>query len=432
MSSDQQFEEDLTYAMSRTGEAFRTETAQLDAVGLERGRRAWRRRSAAVMAGSATALALVGGGTFLVMGRSGPAASFDPAVSVVSSDVPSPDGPSGAAASTAASGSTGTAGPVPVPTERVLAALKTVLPAGSISGVEGLEGRGIPATGAMVRLRFDDGKGVGRLSVSVKHLARQTAATAPELKCPDRKILPYDACHTSTLADGSVLTLFQGLEYPNGQADTKRWSATLSGKDGRLIEISEWNAAEDKGAPTTRPTPPLTTGQLSAVATARAWDSIVAELPVVGGQAVPRAEFPAEQIVATAAKLLPAGLTPADANTDMDGYANFTVKDAKGASLVEINVQDWRRDLAQPSGSVISGQYANGQALADGSRVVESQEGKNPGRWIVEVLRADGLRVVVAAYNSGGLQQAATRQTPVLTTEQLRAIALSPEWKLPS
>ncbi|BFV61047.1 hypothetical protein KCMC57_up61510 [Kitasatospora sp. CMC57] len=428
MSSDQQFEEDLTYAMSRAGEAFRTETTQLDLVGLERGRRAWRRRSTAVLAGGATALALAGGGTFLVAAGSGPASSFDPAVSVVPSGLT----PASGAAAASAGGSTGTAGQVLVPTERVLTALQAALPAGSVSGVQGMEGRGVPVDGAMVRIRFDDGKGIGRLAVSVRHLTRQTLASAPGLKCPDQKIEPYEACQTTTLADGSVLTLFQGREYPKGPADTKRWSATLSGKDGRLIEVTEWNAAEDMGAPSTRPTPPLTTDQLTAVATSRTWDAIVSELPAVVGQApVGQVKFPAEQIVATAARLLPAGLAPADTNTDTDGYANFAINDGKGASLVEINVQDWRQDLAQPSGSTISGQYANGQVLPDGSRLVESQEGQNPGHWTAEVLRADGLRVVVIAYNSGGLGQAATRQTPVLTTEQLKAIALSPEWKLP-
>jgi hypothetical protein len=49
--------------------------------------------------------------------------------------------------------------------------------------------------------------------------------------------------------------------------------------------------------------------------------------------------------------------------------------------------------------------------------------------WTVDTIRPDGMRVVISAFNSGAQHTAATRGKPVLTMEQLRAIAVSPKWR---
>jgi hypothetical protein len=48
--------------------------------------------------------------------------------------------------------------------------------------------------------------------------------------------------------------------------------------------------------------------------------------------------------------------------------------------------------------------------------------------WTVDTIRGDGRRVVISELNSGAPHDAATRGTPALSVEQLRAIALSPRW----
>ncbi|MFJ9520970.1 hypothetical protein ACIRPK_22285 [Kitasatospora sp. NPDC101801] len=411
MSSDSKFEEDLTYALSRTAEAFRTETTRLDMVGLERGRRAWRHRRTTMTAAGATTLALVGGSVYLMAGIA-PTGSAATAASDRSAS-PSPAGLGRAS------------GPAPVSSARMLTALQAALPAGSFSNPEGLEDADVPIPGAMLSARFDDGHGLGVVSVRVERWAQQLTAGAQEVRCPDPGLRAYDSCETSTLADGSVLTLFQGPEYPDGRLDTKRWAATLSGRDGRLVELSEWNSSASKGSPSTRPTPPLTPAQLTSAVTSHVWDAVLADLPVTEAQQTRPAAFPTAEIVATAARLLPRGLTPATVGASEDGYAGFTVDDGKGASLVEINVQDWSRSI-----TTISGRYSTGETLPDGTRLLTSQEGSDPGHWTVEALRPNGLRVVVSVYNSAGLHQPASRTTRALTTEQLKAIATSPEWKL--
>ncbi|MFD0574673.1 hypothetical protein ACFQ0T_42340 [Kitasatospora gansuensis] len=185
-----------------------------------------------------------------------------------------------------------------------------------------------------------------------------------------------------------------------------------------------------KDVPLTRTTPPLTTDQLTAAATADGWDAAMAGVPVSAGQSR-RSGIPGRQIVDTAAGLLPAGLVPADPGTadpgtgDL-GYANFTVRDGQGPSLVEIVLQDRRGDLA--NGFTADGGW---QTLPDGTRVRDHREAAEPDGWVAEALRPDGLWVMVVAYNSDRLKQPTTRQKPVLTTEQMRALAASPAWRLP-
>ncbi len=48
--------------------------------------------------------------------------------------------------------------------------------------------------------------------------------------------------------------------------------------------------------------------------------------------------------------------------------------------------------------------------------------------WTVDTLRPDGLRVVISAFNTPAQHQDATRDTPALTMEHLREIALSTVW----
>lgn len=101
--------------------------------------------------------------------------------------------------------------------------------------------------------------------------------------------------------------------------------------------------------------------------------------------------------------------------------------DGRGASLVQINVRHGMDDAA---GEL----YGNGEALPDGTRVATRQSPGGKGgsgvvTWTADTLRAgpDGFRVVISACNTGDQNEAATRETPALTMDQLREIALSKE-----
>ncbi|MFD7597598.1 hypothetical protein ACFV6D_31795 [Kitasatospora sp. NPDC059812] len=423
MSEPDKFEDDLLYALTRTGEGFRAEPTDLLAGGYRRGRRRWRRRSTAAVVGGAAALALVGTGAVYLTGSS-------PRPSTVPAAAPSTAGGSGSAAP-ASSASASASAPPAVSGDEVLAMFQALLPKGETTGGTGTGtgvdpgrpyGSGIAATASLV---FDDGKGKSAMGISLGRLA-DGDPNRVENDCPDKKLVQYDACSATTLPDGGTLTVLQGYEYPDKRATTKWWNAKLIGKDGRQVELSEWNSPAEKGSPDSRPKPPLTPEQLKAIVTDKSWDRVIASIP----DPVPvkprdsGKEYDKDEILAIVAKLLPAGLTETETG-GQPGYANFVVNDGKGKSLVEINVQDWSRDDKTKEEL-----FGSAQAQPDGTRVVVGKRGSNPGMWTVDTLHADGLRVVISAFNSGTQQTPATRSTPALSTDQLKAIATASVWKL--
>ncbi|MGW2401859.1 hypothetical protein ACWCYY_35420 [Kitasatospora sp. NPDC001664] len=426
MCSDHTFEEDLTHAMARAGEAFHTDAFRLEAAGLARGRRLWRRRQVGRAVGAATALALVSGGAYLFAQPGVPAgAPIGPALG----PNPSATAPSGAATPSGGAGPTGrgrTSGPVPVATERVLAALKSALPPGAFSEVHGVEEQDVPRDGAWMQTRFDDGAGLGQISVSVTRFARQVQVAEGTYGCRPKSVEPAAVCRIETLPDGSVLRIHQGLEYPDGREDTKFWSALLAGKDGRVVEIDEWNAPESKGAPVSRPTPPLSVAQLTAALQSRAWDPVVADLPTAGerrsaasaspGQAV----LPSAWAAAVAGSLMPPGLIGVPAGHGADGRARLTVKGGENSGLLDVLVEDHRADLPG------YGDRYRAAEVRDGHRVLVSSGSGSAPRWRVDVLRPDGRRVLLEAYAGSGPEL--HEGQALLDAEQLITIAVAPGW----
>ncbi|WP_406203732.1 hypothetical protein OH807_27420 [Kitasatospora sp. NBC_01560] len=417
MSEQDKFEDDLLYAMTRTGEGFRTEPAPLASGGLLRGRRRWRRRSAAAVVGGATALALVGTGAVYLAGGTG-SSPVGTALTAAASG--------GAATSTASGAGTGSAAPTAsasasqavITGNEVLATLQALLPEG-----EATEGKGrgtddstMHGTFAGADLVFDDGHGKSLVQIAVqKHRKGQ----AQPHTCPaDLKLSRIDSCAVTKLADGSELMLTQGHEYPDGRADTKEWSAVLTGPDGREISLSEWNAPKEKGAPDSRPNPPLTLDRLKAVVVDRSWDRIVAAVQYDGvDNAAQDTGLSLQDRRAILAQLLPAGVTV----TGIDGtelVATVQLAQGQTAGSLVLRVQKMVPAPGDPKGETV---FGDATVLPDGSRLKVFGPASDPKtKMMADVLRPDNIRVMVS--------QGPTGKT-LLTPEQLTAIATSPLWK---
>ncbi|GHD67964.1 hypothetical protein ACFQL8_06055 [Streptomyces goshikiensis] len=415
------FEDELGNALRRAGDGFTTDGHALVEAGERRGRRLVARRRAAVVGGSVLTLAVVAtggaytGGLFGGAGGSGGPGRVDvaapPELSAGPTKAPARGGPSSRTGSGAVSGA------------QLVSVLKELLPGGKVTDTEA-SGTGAPQ-GPSVRGVYDDGEGAAQIGVTLTRTDPDGRTTAGALECPDANTTDYEACATETLADGSKVMVFQGYEYPDRREPTKLWRATLVTRQGFQVEVMEWNAPAEKGAKVSRPAPPLGPAQLKAFAASPLWHPALGDLP-----AAP-AEGPAPDPVGADARAVLESLVPKNGITVASkggggDYAYLVLDDGKGASLVQVNVQE-------QMGAALGGHMSGATTLPDGTKVLETkQPGEKGGKgvlwWSADTLRPDGRRVVVSAFNTGNQSKPATRKEPVLTMEQLRTIALDPKW----
>ncbi|MEV6545593.1 hypothetical protein [Streptomyces sp. NPDC051665] len=404
------FEERLTAGLHDAGNAFETDRAALATAGALKGRRRLlRRRNAAVMSGAAgIALVGVGGALLLPSGSTGTQAS--PATSTRASATSS--------------------APAPVSGEALFRSLAHLVGDGAYSKVEARGTAEGPSP--YVHVVFDDGKGKSAVELSLGRVEPGSDEARQATTCPGKALTHYDACGTSRLADGSVVMVLQGYEYPDRRVDTKLWSAALVTPQGQHVSISEWNAAAEKDAPITRPQPPLSPAQLRKAAAATIWRDAIDAMPVDPNSPVtppsPTETGATLSVTSTLRTLLPKGLTVSEAgDTDDSGFGYLVVDDGKGKTLVQVNVQ---ADMSDVEGELFG---SDAEVLSDGTKVAThlgpgEKGGSGVVMWTVDTIRTDGRRVVISAFNSGAQDTPATRPTPALTMNQLRTIALSPNW----
>ncbi|MEV6178640.1 hypothetical protein [Streptomyces sp. NPDC052015] len=411
------FEDRLSAALHEAGGTFGSPRTQLPAAGAARGRRLQLQRRAAIVGGAA-ALALVGvGGALLLPGGAAPDARTS---SVAAKGTPGPKDTAKAAVSA----------------DEMVRTLQRLLPDGKFRSTEA---RGtdedLPPLAVGV---FDDGKGQGSVSVGLDRVVSGTGEINPSaqvMPCPRAGTSGMDSCDTELLPDGSAVTVYQGYEYPDRRAETKAWGADLVTPAGHHVSVIEWNSPAQKGAPLTRPEPPLTTAQLKALAASSEWREIIDAMPeepkpTAAGEGSVDVGPPTSgvAILRKLRLLLPAHLKVVSSDSQETEFGSFVVDDGKGESLVQVNVQPGMSDLA---GTLFG---SDAETLADGTRVDTRQgPGEKGGAgvvmWTVDTLRKDGLRVVVSAFNTGDQNQDATREDPALTIEQMRKIALSSTWE---
>ncbi len=126
---------------------------------------------------------------------------------------------------------------------------------------------------------YDDGHGKAAVSVFLSRAHGAGEAGEAMVTCPDKAHAPDVECTTEKLPGVGRLMLLQGYEYPDRREETKNWRATLLTQDGFLVDVNEYNAPAEKGAPVSRENPPFTPARLKALVTADAWRSLLAKLP---------------------------------------------------------------------------------------------------------------------------------------------------------
>ncbi|MFD7031928.1 hypothetical protein ACFWAR_28265 [Streptomyces sp. NPDC059917] len=482
------FEDELGAALRSAGDGFVPGRPDLVAAGERRGRRLLARRRASVVGGSALALAVVGSVGAYGSGLIAVGTASDNRANVAAAPLPNTQT---AAASSPSAGQPGGG----VTAARLIEIYRQLLTGGRVSDTAATVPSGSDQSpNAAVAGVYDDGKGRAAISVGLSRTDPHGQAAEDMLKCPDRKVVPYDACTLETLSDGARLNVFQGYEYPDKREPTKLWRAILVTREGYQVDVSEWNAPAEKGQPVTRTNPPLTKAQLKAFTTSTLWRQVASRLPApqqaspgtasaadTGTAAAPGASTGTSTGTGTTAGATPdrakdaggstagapqpsggtaqtpdpgdAGRGDSDAESahygrtlavleslvpksgvkvlrraGQPGFGSLVLDDGKGASLVQVNVQEGMgedlKDRFNGPGVVV---------LPDGTRVLAEQKAGEKGGagvlwWSVDTLRPDGRRVVVSAFNTGDQGKAATRAKPLLTMAQIKAIALDPKW----
>ncbi|MBC2868292.1 hypothetical protein H1R13_26015 [Streptomyces mexicanus] len=399
------FEERFAQALRDAGAGLDTGRRDLAAAGEARGRRLRTRRRAAV-AGGVAGVALAGlAGTFVL-----------------------PEGHDDAVhqRSAAATASTATRpAPSPVSAAELARTLEKLLPQGRSTQTEARGTDDHPYAATV----YDDGRGKAAISVSVNRVPVGTQEARETTECPDKVFIAYDSCATTRRADGSVLMILKGFEYPNRRGGTKLWRAELVTPTGQHIGVQEWNAPAEKDAPVTRDEPPLTSTGLTALVTAPEWRAAADAIPRKQWPKPAPNEHPARtgSVSATLAGLTPHGIKVASKGSADPEFGYVVLDDGEGASLVQVNVQPDMRDVEDQL-------FGEGtETLPDGTKVTTHKEPGEKGvagivMWTVDTIRPDGRRVVVSAFNSGAQNTPPTRTAPALTMKQLRTIALDPTW----
>ncbi|WOX12211.1 hypothetical protein [Streptomyces sp. N50] len=401
------FETRLAAGLRDAGDAFETDRAALVTAGALKGRRRLlRRRNAAVISGAA-GIALVGVGTAVLLPSGSPDVQGSPATS------------------TRASASSA---PAPVSGKDLFMTFGRLVGDGSYTRIETRGTDEGPAP--YVHAVYDDGKGKSAVELSLGRVEPGSDEARQATTCPAKVFTHYDACRTSRLADGSVVMVLQGYEYPDRRVDTKLWSAELVTPQGQHVSVSEWNAAAEKDSPITRPQPPLSQARLTKLVASKEWRKVIDTIPEPAPTATPAPGDTAfgAPVAPTLKSLLPKGLTVSESSGDDTGFGYLVVDDGKGKSLVQVNVQ---ANMSDDEGDLFG---SDAEVLSDGTKVAEHQgPGEKGGSgvvmWTVDTIRTDGTRVVISAFNSGAQDTPSTRKTPALTMKQLRAIALSPTWR---
>ncbi|MFJ1595412.1 hypothetical protein [Streptomyces sp. NPDC088261] len=421
MPFEEPFEDRIGHALRAAGDAFEpADRSTLVDGGLARGRRQVARRRSAAVTGGVLALAVVGVGGAYGGGLLGGTGTDDTSLAVPALTA-SEAGVSGAELA------------------RILTGL---LPDGKLSEVSARAAGTMPS--AVVSGVFDDGKGPAAISVVLTHVGGKPAL--PQTQCPDQVFVPYESCSGTELPDGSSLRIFQGFEGPDLKDGVKRWQATW--RNGRfLVDATEYNAPAQKGAPVSRPEPPLDAKQLRGLVTSAEWSGPLRALPTAPpGKDPGRTATPSESSeaaggggtggsAATASgsvreiflSLLPKRAKVLEQGGQADDYAYAVVDDGKGASFVQINVQPDMLDVADE----LYGEGAT--SLPDGTLLKTTKQpsekgGKDAVMWTADTMRPDGLRVVVSALNAGAFRADATRKAPALSIAQLTRLATSEKW----
>ncbi len=406
MSGAHDFERDFGALLRRTGDTFLAEdTLRLAEGGMRRGRtRLWRRRAA--MATGAVAVA---------------------GITVAAVQLPG------------AGGDDGRPGPVatgaPETESELVNTLVAMLPEGldiSDHSAAGPRRTGDPVVSAVI------GEGPETFTVEVAMTRWETTDWRAHVGCPSFGAEGIERCEDDELPDGSVLTVVDRAEEqpepPDDAGTFRSWEAWREsptswgpGVDG-LRQLSVTLSADGPAHLGADRVPPLTEEQLVEIARAPVWQRVFDRADAEHGapgdvlDETTMSDVPAGELRAVFRELVPGRIEVTDGTDDMPGVASLDISDGRSEARVEINA--YAAGMFTPDDQPADEPDCERQMLADGTAVYicDVPDGDGDGAGYADVYYPNGASIDIH-------QTAAPGAAPLLSADELRAIAGAQEWQ---
>jgi hypothetical protein len=230
----------------------------------------------------------------------------------------------------------------------------------------------------------------------------------------------FDSCERVPGPDGSEATLAKGTNPWGEEQRQTMWTVFLDRPDGARVKVVAYGGG-DRDEAAREVDPKLSLDQLTTIAASPRWNPAAAATLA-----------PERRPLGILTRLIPAGAYEIGERHGGNESGQLQLTDAKGRSTVSVVAST---NLPWSEACHPQVPDCTLTALPDGFRVLTTRQQPlhAPGGslvWSVHVLRPDGLSLVVSASNHGFISTSGgvDRAEPVLTTDQLQAIATSPLW----
>ncbi|MFD9395969.1 hypothetical protein ACFWBB_36100 [Streptomyces sp. NPDC060000] len=272
-----------------------------------------------------------------------------------------------------------------------------------------------PATAS---LEFGDGFGAAKVTLSVRRVDPAEQATKKLITCPPAQGSPYEEC--ATQPDNRAV---KGYTEAGKAGGVRKWAVTMLSSKGYLIEVATNNVSAAKNAeaePVTR-NPRMNPGKLRYLAMFVDGSFADDGEPNAFGTVQPGSEAEPGDILPVLKDLLPERLhIYSEGGSGAD--AHVVVYDGKSGKRTYVEAT-----------RIAGDKESWNETLADGTKVGTRQlPGQQPGvvQLRVDALRVNGLWMSVSAYNATSPASKKSGTAPLVTAEELKAIATSRTWLL--
>ncbi|WP_405890231.1 hypothetical protein OG427_17490 [Streptomyces sp. NBC_00133] len=408
------FEDELGEALRRIGNTFDSDQQTLLTSGLQRGRRTVRRRRVLAVTASVVALGLMGSGAYaggLLDELRG---------TEVAKEAPSVD------------------------SGRVFEIWKKLVPKGTFSQERVLPRRA--GEYAHVSFVYDDGKGAGLVEFRMGEFDPRQATE----NCPPGN----DAkCSSRTASDSARNLYVESHKAPYTTLETKSVRKQIVTPEGFFVEATVWNTPDPKQATGTRKVPVMyDLNRLNANEWREELKKFPKPDPLLGEPAMnpafvaPSAKVSGAQLIGTLKGLLPNGTISAEkgrgTGDQLGPAASVVHDDGKGRAAIDVRLYRVDPDgystrqytMCRTTGTSIPYDKCKREKLPDGSVVrvyqldysVKRQDRKE---WRATYVSPRGDMVEVVERDGVAAEGPATRDEPPLSRAQVRALAMSPQWR---